>query len=552
VRAGEDERAAAEAEEALGWSRGRLAFAQAATIRRWLLVRASERGESIRGQIEDLARLEALSGQFEESALQWRQRAELASGHVERATHWLEEGRMWLRAGSFGESRAAMERAKQELAGRLHRSVRARLLGLLRLKVMGVRGRREALRGEDAALTPEVLTESRLEALGLRLDPLIQEREESADALEVLGWEHGSAGLLARAWRVELERLLERDFEGARQRSEAVSEELVRYHLKRQDSAGALAALTARARVAHLSGDYASASALFREAGAVSQEVGGADQIERAEFYYWSASYDLDKGRYDKVEGVIERLMREERHLVMASLYGHRLGVRLSMLFGSLKRAQSHLDRLKEGLLGASEGSLWSAWWSWQVARHQLAFGWSEVASERLEMTWEALRGSGLSGWPLVALRHHMVSAQALLARLDRERGLGEVLARETERRLRRVLRQLKSLLEGAPPLLAAEGYRALARYELMNGKGRRALGYIEEAVYRMGTVPSPVAEACCLEVRGHILQSMGREEGRAMVQQARQVYEHYRVVAPLMLEGWPAPRELSALRADS
>jgi hypothetical protein len=173
------------------------------------------------------------------------------------------------------------------------------------------------------------------------------------------------------------------------------------------------------------------------------------------------------------------------------------------------------------------------------------------VASALLELQWEALEGAGIEGWPLVALQHQLVWAQALIAQAERERTLREDRLAWTMTQLKQAVRAVSKRVDAAPPLLAAEALRLLARYELLRGKAPRALRLIEEAAARMGRVPSPVAQACCLEARGFLLQELEREEGRGLVQQARQVFGHYHAVAPLILEGWTPPRELTTLQAD-
>jgi hypothetical protein len=271
--------------------------------------------------------------------------------------------------------------------------------------------------------------------------------------------------------------------------------------------------------------------------------------MERAEFLFWRAAYHLDIGKIAQVEEALARLMHEERHIVMASLYGHRLGVKLRLLEGRLRLVEQHLTALQETLGEQSMGSLWGAWWSRHMARLQLALGRPEVASGQLEMAWEALQTSGLARWPLVALQHQLALGQALAAQAERELALQEEWVAHTQARLKRALHQIGRRLDDAPPLLAAEALRLMARHALMRGKPQRALRLLDEAVVRMGRVPSPLAQACCLEARGRAMEAMEREEGARLIQQARQVYDHYRVIAPLILEGWPAPRELVSLQ---
>jgi hypothetical protein len=547
----EDAGAMAVAEEALGWARSRLAFAQAALIRRWVLDRSA--GEGLGAQIQELARLEAASGRFHEAALRWRQRAEAGGEPAAVAAFWLEEGRMWLRAGAFKDSRDALEQAEGALAAHLHRSQRARWGAMLRQRLSGAGMRTRALEARDVVLSAEIQTTSRLEALALRLDPLVGGAQGAArrDELEVLGWEHESPSLLARAWGMGLERLLERDFGRARDEGRAVLGEIVAYQQRQRDSAGLLFGLTLRGRLAHLSGDYSAAAATYREARAVAAEVTAADQIERAEYYFWRAAYHLDIGRLDEVEGAIERLMHEERHLVMASLYGHRLAIKLRLIEGKLSEVERRLAAMREALGEGAMGGLWGAWVTRHEAKLHIAMGRSEVASALLELQWEALEGAGIEGWPLVALQHQLVWAQALIAQAERERTLREDRLVWTMTQLKQAVRAVNKRVDAAPPLLAAEALRLLARYELLRGKAPRALRLIEEAAARMGRVPSPVAQACCLEARGFLLQELEREEGRGLVQQARQVFGHYHAVAPLILEGWTPPRELTTLQAD-
>jgi serine/threonine protein kinase/tetratricopeptide (TPR) repeat protein len=550
--AGEDTAAMEVAEEALYVARARLAFAQAATIRRWVLERSGS-GDGLGAQLQELARLEAASGRFHEAAELWSQCAQAGGGPAQVAGFWLEEGRMWLRSGEFKDSREALERAELLLEGHLHGSGAGRVVAMARTRFSGPGARQRALRGQEAKLSVEVQTESRLEALALRLDPLVsgalgaRRREE----LEVLGWEHHSPALLARAWGMGLERLLERDFERAREEGAAVLDEIISYHQAQRDGAGTLFGLTLKARLSHQLGEYSAAAATYRVAREAAAEVTAADQIERAELYFWRATYYLDAGRLAEVEVAIEQLMHEERHLVMASLYGHRLAVKLRMTQGRLTEAARHLETLREVLGAEGMGGLWGAWVVRHEARMQIALGRPEVASGLLDLGWEALEESGLARWPLVALQHQLVLAQALVTQAERERALREDRLIGTTQRLRRAVRAVVRGIDSAPPLLAAEALRLIARHELLRGRQSRALRALEHAAQRMGHVPSPVAEACCLEARGLVLQELEREEGRGLIQQARQVFGHYRAVAPLILEGWPAPRELISLRDE-
>jgi tetratricopeptide (TPR) repeat protein len=266
-----DEEAAQHAEEALMWARSRLASSQAAKIRRWVLERTQEQGASYTAKIRELAQLEATSGRFHEAAEQWHQLGEAAHASQSSATAsalWLEEGRMWLRAGELANARAALARAEGAIAQRLHRSPTARLSALWRSWSSSATRRQQALQRRDVVLSAEVQTASRLEALALRLDPLVsggrgaRRREE----LEVLGWEHHSPALLARAWAMGLERLLERDFARAMHEGDAVLGEIVAYQRRQRDNAGLLFGLTLRGRLHHLAGEYSEAAATWREA----------------------------------------------------------------------------------------------------------------------------------------------------------------------------------------------------------------------------------------------------------------------------------------------
>ena len=553
-RAGLHERAAAWVQAPLDEARARLAYARAAELQRWRLEHAPPPEEpERREQIHALSELEAASGRYAISAELLQQLGEEFDPGQAQAQVLGDAAEMWFNAGQLDEAASALQGALRYFGERfVPGSVagwfsRAReWLGRL---TMGRRPGLEEL--EDRALSPEDRLRRRIYTLALRTHgmlnglqaPLFQRR------LEQMGRKRRDRRALAEASLARAQILLRHDPRRAlRQAGELLSEAAALYEVL-GDSERMAEVLVTSARLQQARGDWRSAHALFDRAEASWRASSAHARLARAELDFQRGRLALEAGQLEEAARMIEALFHEERHLEPARLRGHQLAADEALLRGRPDEALAHLEEVEAALSSMAPSPL--QLWSLQArTRLDLAMGRPEVALGQLDVHFEQLGAMGYLRAPGVELTLAMTRGWALAAQLERGWALDGPRRRERMRQLRRVIRQLERLAEHMSPQEQAMRARLQARQEWLAGHPRRSLRTLDGQATR-GQVMGALETARIAEARSFVLAALERDGALTLREQAHWVYAQLQICPPLILEGWPVPEELSALRAD-
>jgi serine/threonine protein kinase/tetratricopeptide (TPR) repeat protein len=259
----------------------------------------------------------------------------------------------------------------------------------------------------------------------------------------------------------------------------------------------------------------------------------------------------LMQADFDAAEFSARQMLHFYRGDRLVDFRANEILIPLYLIRGNWGVVEHHIDHCEE-LLSDAPVNLASVWLARQSTFLNIALGRPEVATGQIDVLLDRLHESGLVEHPHARILVHLSMAQALCAQAEREKMLAHGRPQTTLSRLKKSLKHITPRTEDVGTKLRAEIYRLSARQELLRDNPRRALKEIDEAVETLRRYLSPIELAKTLEARGLILKRLDELDASQHIQQARDVYEQFGAKFPLILEGWPVPREFSALRQDS
>jgi serine/threonine protein kinase/tetratricopeptide (TPR) repeat protein len=259
----------------------------------------------------------------------------------------------------------------------------------------------------------------------------------------------------------------------------------------------------------------------------------------------------LARGDFEGAEFSARQMLHFYRRDRLVEFRANEILIPMYLLRGMWGVAEHHIDRCEE-LLSDAPVNLASVWLGRQSTFLNIALGRPEVATGQLDVLLDRLHESGLNDHPHARVLAHISMAQALCARAERERVLAHARPHSTLSRLKKSVRIISSRSNEVGARLSAEIHRLAARQESLRGNPRRALRELDEATDALSRYLSPIDLAKTLEARGLLLQNMGESDATRQIRQAREVYDQFGAKFPLILEGWPVPREFSALGEDT
>ncbi len=319
------------------------------------------------------------------------------------------------------------------------------------------------------------------------------------------------------------------------------------------------ALLVERARLARARGDLRRARGLLLEAHEGSSRWPEEASMERARLWTLLARVCLEMGQVERAMSWLRLVHRRERHHALSHHLADQVAFDVALLRGDLDAA----DHALSGPLIRPQDepqSLLSFWRLSARARWHMASGEPDVALALLDATQDQLMVSGLWRFPSVCANARLLRGQALAGLASLERAIDAPERQLTHWHLAREVMGAWKLRDALDPLEQAQLTRLRARAALLlsehglfpSKRRRQALRLIERASLKLARLDAPIAQAECAEARALILVSLDREEGRALAEQARKLYAHLGVSAPLYLEGWPLPSALRALGEDA
>lgn len=554
LRAGRVGRALKSAVRATRNAEERFAYNRSAKLWRWIGDNADKLEDPTVRPDAELARVEHLAGQHAEAAELYNSWAATRKERTRLASIKRDEARAWLQAGQNDRAVEAIEagfRAFGESYGRRwyssFREVPTRWLATMdRWNPRIV----EAAKVDTATPAQLCLAElydfvlaragwlypERSGAIEARLgrlarstgDALIVGRHRMRMAVLTAGPGHESSRERSLRWLDEAETLFERAGNLAG-RSEV--------HLHR-------AILNIRY------GEFETARQSLDLAAKTGRRAEDEQANDRRELFYWRAMYHVFVGELEKAERLARQLLHVYRGDRLAASSAYRLLARIALDRGQTVLAEAFVAEGTRSMR-ATRPNLVTVLWAREETRLDIALGRPEVAVGRLEILREALQKHGLAGHAIFEVPLHVAMGQALSAVYERDRVLGDSHVDQTNARMRVIARRVSKGLAALGALRRAEAHRLLARAELMGGRARKALKHADLAIEALGAIQAPSQVALCAEVRGRVLAALERPDARGIIEQARHMYTHYGIAHPLVLEGWPVPREVSMLKDD-
>ncbi|MEZ4460101.1 MAG: hypothetical protein R3E66_10300 [bacterium] len=541
--------------EAAETAESRYAYHRAASIWRWLLENESSIPDwAMIRPTEELARVEQLAGRHAMAAELFRSSLDDISNPVERARVLIRETNAWMQASRLPEAFKTLRDAMRELGvtyetGALGRLALAPSRVFSGSAYSALPGQR---RPKVGAATPEQM--ARAEVLYFAIDwntwfdprqgHLLESRlgklaESTGDAV-ILGMSrlksaelHASGGLANHKERC-LEWIADaRAFFEAAEETEWLAQVWVHEALVRM-----------------WYDEFGSALKALEKAESMGDEVETHDVYDHRRVLYLRGWTNIRRGELDVAEHEARHILHTYRSDGVGRVFAYRLLSELALLRGDTGRAERVIDGLFAALKDA-KGTFIQVDAHRLLARLDIARGRPEVAVGQLDVLLASSEGQHWTNFEPTHVVLQLSLGQALAAEATRQKALGETLLVHTLRRLRGVCSFLERMTSRVEPRIASEIFRLVARYELLRSQPKRAIKVAERAIDAVGAHTDPLTAARCAEVRGTILQRLDRGESKHSVEQAWAVYSAQHATFPLVLEGWPVPRPISALKDD-
>lgn len=554
LRAGRVANAIKSAVRAARAAERRFAYHRAAKLWRWVLENAEKLDDPTVRPAVELARVEHLAGQHAEAAKLYREAADDTTDRVQRAQSRRQEAMAWLQAGDADSAVEALEKGFADFGetyvGRWHSPVseaprrwfaaaarwNQRLVEIVRPDAAQ---RPEQVRGElyDFALRwNDLLWSDRGSEVEARLARLASGTQDA----QLLGLHrlrlatiHGGAGEPSR-----------------RRRALEWLEEAERTFVKIDDPACDAELHLVRAVLETRFGEFGAAYHSFEALEELASHRDAAVQLDRRKGLYWRAILDLYAGRLDDAERSARQLLHTYRGDRTAATAAYRVLARLALLRGSTQRAEAFVDEGQRAIKSTRPNYAAMLWLREQTRLH-IALGRPEVAVGQLDVALDNVRDAGLDDARAFEVPLRLAMGQATCALAERHRILGQERPDETRARLRKIRRRLEEHVEDLNSMRKAETLRLFARIAMLEGRPKRALRWADAAIEALGAVPAPLHIAACTEARATVLARLERPEARGIIEQAWELYRTCGASFPLVLEGWPVPREAAMLKED-
>jgi len=554
LRAGRVAKAIKSAVRAARAAERRFAYHRAAKLWRWVLENAEKLDDPTVRPAVELARTEHLAGQHAEAAQLYRAAADETTDHVLRAAARRREAAAWLQSGDADSAVEALERAfagfGETYVGRWHSPVSeaprrwfaaaARWnQRLVELSSPSAAQRPERVRGElyDFALRAnDLLWSDRGSEVESRLARLASGTQDA----ELLGLHrlrlatlHGGAGEPGRRRRA-MEWLEEAERTFAKVANPSCEADL---HLTR-------AVLEVRF------GEFTEARESFRKLEKLHAGSDPSLQFDRRKMLHWQAILAVYEGRLEDSERHARRLLHTYRGDRTAATNAYRVLARLALLRGATQLAEAFVDEGQRAVKSSRPNHASMLWLREQTRLH-IALGRPEVAVGQLDVALDRLKDAGLEEVRSFEVPLRLAMGQAACALAERHRILGQERPDETKARLRKTRKRLEEHVDDLNPMRRSEVLRLFARIAMVEGKPKKALRWADAAVEALGAVGAPLQIGACAEARGTVLARMERPDGRGIIEQAWELYRTCGASFPLVLEGWPVPREAAMLKED-
>ncbi len=532
----------------------RFAYHRAAKLWRWLLDNHEKLDDPTVNPGAELARVEHLAGQHAEAAQLYRSWAAGTTDRLRRAKIHGDEAAAWLQAGDSDQAVAALDAAfgdfGQTYVGKWHAAVSEtprRLVATLVRWNETLADRVTPGAADKAELVLAGLYDFALEYndwLDSSRAPEIEARlarlANGADDALILGLHrvrlamlHAGDGIVSRrerafGWMDEAQRIIERVDDSAR---------LAQVYMNR-------AILQIRY------GEFVDARASLERLMALNEKAEEAQRTDRRWSLYWRSVLELRSGELAAAESLARQMLHTYRGDRLSASKSYAVLTEIALLRGEAPLAALFLDAGQNAVTGTMPSAAVAAWYVPQAQLH-IALGRPEVAVGQLHVRADALARTPFAGEPLFELPLYLGMGHAAAALAERQRVLAEPRQDATRRLLRDVQGRLEPNLRELSGRRRAEVLRLLTRIMMVSGKPRKALKYADAAIEALGSLDAPIESARCMEARGQVLARLERPEARGIIDQAWELYRHCHVSYPLILEGWPVPREAAMLKDD-
>lgn len=554
LRAGRVANAIKSAVRAARAAERRFAYHRSAKLWRWLLDNEEKLDDPTVDPGVELARVEHLAGQHAEAAELYREWAEKTSDRVRRARIRRDEAAAWLQAGDVDAAISALELAFAQFGetyvGRWHSALsevpRRWMATMSRWNQrlvdqceVGAADRAAEVLGElyDFALAQNAwLMSDRGSEIEARLARLAAKTEDA----RLLGIHRMRLAVIHAGMGIE----------SRRQRASSWLEEAETV-FERLEDVGCSAQLHLHRAVLNIRyGEFEVARASLEQVMAINQRAEDEQQSDRRESLYWRAVFHLYTGELDRSEFLARQLLHTYRGDRLAASTAYRVLTRVALNRGDTPLAEGFVDAGSSSVT-SSRPNFAAMLWQRESTRLHVARGRPEVAVGQLDVVLERLQESGLqddTGFETLA---QLCMGQAASALAERQRMLNEPRQDEMLSRLRVAQKRLEANLDEMNAIRRAECHRLFARIALLQGKPRKALRFAESAIEALGEINAPIHIAKCTEAHGVVLQRLERPQARGIIDQAWELYRQCGASYPLVLEGWPVPREAAMLKQD-
>ncbi len=555
LRAGHVAEALRSAERAAREAERRFAYHRAAKLWRWLVDNEDKLDDPTLEPVRELARVEHLAGQHADAAQLYRQWAEQNPDPVESARIRQAEAHAWLQAGDGVAAVEALEIAYAQFGESYSERWHSSLTEAPQrwLATMSRWNQRLADECRDGAATRAAKVRGELYDFTLAYNNLLlSERAPQIEARFARLASNTQDARMLGLHRIRLATL--HAGSGTPERRDRALEWLAEAErvFEKVDDVGVQAELHLHRAILRIRyGEYETARKSLEEVAAINRRAEDVSQNDRRLLLYWQSIFFLYAGQLSEAEQHARQLLHTYRGDRVAASGAYRILARVAMYRGSTRRAEAYVAEGKGAVAHAHPNASHMLWLREETRLH-IAMGRPEVAVGRLDVEIQNLEANGYLSERSFDLAVHLCLGQATCALAERQRILAQERPEETRSRIRAVRRHIVDYIDDLNAVRKAETLRLMARMYMVEGKLKKALKSADAAIEALGTVAAPIYIAECMEARGIVLQRMERPEAKGILEQASELYRYVGVSHPLVLEGWPVPRDSTMLKEDT